>query len=251
MRRVKVRTYSGVVCEQEVFDIPDKLRDVRTARPPRPRFATPEEREQHKLEISRRKHTRLFNANFGPTSLYSTLTFSNEYEVHTFEEAKRLRDNFIRRLQYAYPDVRIMAYLGRGKATQRIHMHMVSEGVPEEYIRKQWYLGSVVRIEHLREHCYYDGVDHGQDYTGLANYLFDHWTPEQGGHRWRPTKNLRQPEREKPKEIKREYSERKPPKAPKGYMLVESRATKYGYLYFKYVRIPDPPRRRPRDKLRI
>ena len=181
MRRVKVRTYSGVVCEQEVFDIPDKLQDVRTARLRRPRFATPEEREQHKLEISRRKHTRLFNANFGPTSLYSTLTFSNEYEVHTFEEAKRLRDNFIRRLQYAYPDVRIMAYLGRGKATQRIHMHMVSEGVPEEYIRKQWYLGSVVRIEHLREHCYYDGVDHGQDYTGLANYLFDHWTPEQGG----------------------------------------------------------------------
>lgn len=45
-----------------------------------------------------------------------------------------MRDNFIRRLQYAYPDVRIMAYLGRGKATQRIHMHMVSEGVPEEYI---------------------------------------------------------------------------------------------------------------------
>ena len=235
MRRVKVRTYSGVVCEQEVFDIPDKLQDVRTARLRRPRFATPEEREQHKLEIS----------------LYSTLTFSNEYEVHTFEEAKRLRDNFIRRLQYAYPDVRIMAYLGRGKATQRIHMHMVSEGVPEEYIRKQWYLGSVVRIEHLREHCYYDGVDHGQDYTSLANYLFDHWTPEQGGHRWRPTKNLWQPEREKPKEIKREYSERKPPKAPKGYMLVESRATRYGYLYFKYVKIPDPPRRRPRDKLRI
>ena len=45
MRRVKVRTYSGVVCEQEVFDISDKL-DVRTARPRRPRFATPEEREQ-------------------------------------------------------------------------------------------------------------------------------------------------------------------------------------------------------------
>ena len=36
-----------------------------------------------------------------------------------------------------------------------------------------------------------------------------------------------------------------------GYMLVENRATRYGYLYFKYVKIPDPPRRRPRDKLRI
>ena len=51
-------------------------------------------------------------------------------------------------------------------------------------------------------------------------------------------KNLRQPEREKPKEIKRQYSEQKPPRAPKGYVLVESKATRYGYLYFKYVRIP-------------
>ena len=117
-------------------------------------------------------------------------------------------------------------------------MHMLSEGVPEELIRRQWYLGSVVRIEHLKGHNYYDGVDHGQDYTGLANYLFDHWTPEQGGHRWKPTKNLRQPERENPKEIKRQYSEQKPPRAPKGYVLVESKATRYGYLYFKYVRIP-------------
>ena len=109
---------------------------------------------------------------------------------------------------------------------------------PEELIRQKWYLGSVVRIEHLKEHCYYDGVDHGQDYTGLANYLFDHWTPEQGGHRWKGTKNLSQPERENPKEIKRQYSEQKPPRAPKGYVLVESKATRYGYLYFKYVRIP-------------
>lgn len=238
MRRVIRNTYSGSVCEREVYDISELTRNIKAARIPKPRFQNEEEREQHKLGISRRRHARLVNANFSPTSLYSTLTFSNEYEVHTFEEAKRIRENFIRRLKRACPDARIMAYLGRGKSTNRIHMHMLSEGVPEELIRRQWYLGSVVRIEHLKGHNYYDGVDHGQDYTGLANYLFDHWTPEQGGHRWKPTKNLRQPEREKPKEIKRQYSEQKPPRAPKGYVLVESKATRYGYLYFKYVRIP-------------
>lgn len=247
MRRVIRNTYAGAVCEREVYGISELTRNVKAAKPPKPRFQTEEEREQHRLGISRRRHARLVNANFSPTSLYSTLTFSNEYEVHTFDEAKRVRENFIRRLKRACPEARIMAYLGRGKATNRIHLHMLSEGVPEELIRRQWYLGSVVRIEHLKEHNYYGGVDHGQDYTGLANYLFDHWTPEQGGHRWKPTKNLRQPEREKPKEIKHQYSEQKPPRAPKGYVLVESKATGYGYLYFKYVKIP-PKRTRKKTE---
>ncbi len=247
MRRAKRRIFSGSVCEQEVYDIPEQTRNIKAAKPPIPRFKTEEEREQHKLGISRRRHARLVNENFSPTSLYSTLTFSNEYEVHTFEEAKHIRNNFIRRLKYACPDARIMVYLGRGKSTSRIHLHMLSEGVPQEVILRQWYLGSVVRIEHLKEHNYYDGIDYGQDYTGLANYLFDHWTPEQGGHRWKPTKNLRQPEKEAPKEIKREYSENKPPRAPKGYMLVESKATRYGYLYFKYVKIP-PKRTRKKGE---
>jgi hypothetical protein len=84
-------------------------------------------------------------------------------------------------------------------------------------------------------------VDHGRDYTGLADYLFDHWTPEQGGHRWKATKNLRKPEREEPKVIKREYSAKHPPRPPKGYILVEARETKFGYAYFKY--IVEPPKR--------
>lgn len=122
MRRVIRNTYSGSVCEREVYDISELTRNIKAARIPKPRFQNEEEREQHKLGISRRRHARLVNANFSPTSLYSTLTFSNEYEVHTFEEAKRIRDNFVRRLKYAYPKARIMAYLGRGKSTNRIHM---------------------------------------------------------------------------------------------------------------------------------
>ena len=122
---------------------------------------------------------------------------------------------------------------------------MVTNGITEEQIREKWKAGTVLRIEHLREHNYYTGVDHGQDYTGLANYLFDHWTPEQGGHRWKQTRNARKPERETPTVAKRIYTESKPPRPPKGYILVETKSTKYGYLYFKYVLEP-PKRKRKR-----
>lgn len=189
MQRVKRRTFSGVVCEQEVYNVPDRIKSLEKAEP-RPRFKNEEERELHRIGISRRKHARLINENYGPTSLYSTLTLDNESEVHTFDEARRIRDLYVRRLKYHAPDAKINIYMGRGKTTFRIHFHMISEGVSEKLIRDLWGLGDVLRIEHLREHNYYNGVDYGRDYTGLANYLFDHWTPEQGGHRWkqkRPT----------------------------------------------------------------
>ena len=47
------------------------------------------------------------------------------------------------------------------------------------------------------------------------------------------------PEAETPTEAVREYSAKRPPVAPRGYAMVECRATKYGYQYYKYVRIPD------------
>lgn len=243
MKRVKTCTDSGVVREVKIFNVAERT-DVKTARPPRPRFANDAEREAFCLGISRRRHAQIFNANFSPTSLYSTLTFSDEYEVHTFKDARRIRDNFIRRIQYRLPKARITIYMGRGKGTHRIHFHMVSDGVPEDLIRQLWYMGDTVAIRRLREHNYYNGVDHGQDYTGLANYLFNHWTPEQGGRRrWKQTANLRKPDNGKPVEVRREYSERRPPRTPKGYMLVETKKTKYGYFYFKYVRKPEPDRR--------
>lgn len=150
------------------------------------------------------------------------------------------------------PDAQIALYPGRGKTTSRIHFHMVSNGLTEEQIREKWDGGTIIRIEHLREHNYYNGVDHGRDYTGLANYLFDHWTPERGTrHHYKGTRNLCQPEKEAATEAKREYSESKPPRAPKGYRLVEAKTNRYGYMCFKYVRNEDaaeapPPNNRKR-----
>lgn len=247
MKRIKRRTFSGVVCEQIVHCVSDRVQDIQKAKP-RIRFKTEKEREIHKMKISRQRHVRAFNENFSPDSLYSTLTFDDENEVHTFKEAKRIEDNFLRRLLYAYPKAVIFFYKGRGKHTNRIHFHMVSQGIPAEYIKKQWFYGSVLRIDNLRAHNYYNGIDHGQDYTGLANYLFDHWTPEQGGHHWRQTKTARKPDQEPATECKRVYTVEKPPKAPKGYLLVEARATEYGYLYFKYIKQPPKVTRSGRKK---
>lgn len=239
MKTLKQRVFYGVLCDQIIYNVADGT-EVRTARPSRPRFKTEAEREQHKTEISRRKHTRAFNENFDPSSLYSTLTFDMENEVHTAAECKQLRELYVRRLKYACPDAVIFAYYGQGKTTHRFHIHIVTSGIPEETIRKKWTFGEVCRIEPLREHCRYDGVDHGPDYTGLANYLFNHWKPEYGGHRWKQTNNARKPEAETPTVARRTYSEHKPPKAPKGYFLVDVHTTRYGYLCFRYCRQPAP-----------
>lgn len=241
MKRVKRRIFAGAVCEQEVYTVSDRA-NVKTAEP-RPRFKNEEERVKHRLEISRRLHRRIVNENFSPKSLYSTLTFDDESEVHTFCEAKRIRDNFVKRLKRACPDAKIIIYMGRGKSTSRIHFHMLSDGVPEEIVVGKWTDGEVVHVRHLRTHNFYDGVDCGQDYSGLADYLFNHWTEEQGGHRWKGTRNLCKPEKENPVVALRNYSETKPPRAPKGYKLVEARSTAWGYLYFKFVKEPEKVKR--------
>lgn len=196
--RLKKRTFSGVVLEQEVYTLPDRCQ-VGGDLNKKLRFESEEARKQHRDGIARRRYLKIFNATFSPSSLYSTLTFDNANEVHTFKEARQLRDNFYNRLKYKYPDAVIVLHMGRGKHTKRIHMHMVSEGVPAEEIKKQWIYGEIVDIQPLRAHNFYGGVDHGADYTGLANYLFDHWTEEQGGHRYKISRNYIRPEEEPPK----------------------------------------------------
>ena len=76
MQRVKRRIFSGVVCEQEVYTVSDRA-NIKKAEP-RPRFKDDEERAQHRIGISKRKHQRLVNENFSPLSLYSTLTFDDD-----------------------------------------------------------------------------------------------------------------------------------------------------------------------------
>lgn len=254
IKTMKKRIFSGAICEQLVYNVPNGVKDLKSYDPEKPRrkrFKDLAEYEEFKRKISLRNFIRLIHANFHAGDLYSTLTFANDWEVHTFEDAKRIRYNFIRAIQRKYPDAVVFLVMGRGKGTSRIHFHAISTGVPAEFIQEKWKYGSVVRIEELRAHNWYNGKDHGQDFTGLCVYLFDHWTEEQGGHRWFQTKNAKKPEEEKPTEVRVTggYSEKRPPIAPKGYTLVETKTTKYGFLYFKYVYIPQKgPRRKAAKK---
>jgi hypothetical protein len=241
-RRVKRRIFSGAILEQEVFSVAANKKNLKTAEP-RIRFANERERERHREGIRRRHHIRLVNTNFTPASLYSTLTMDNRHEVHTFEEADRVADRFIRRLKKENPNTQLILYMGRGENTNRIHFHMLSNGVSAETIQKQWRAGTVARIENLRENIKYDGIDCGQDYTGLANYLFDHWTPEQGGHHYRATRNLEKPEYERPTIALRRYSESRPPMAPQGYRLIGYKFNEFGYQSFKYTKDIEKRRR--------
>lgn len=240
---MKRRIFSGAVCEQLVYRMPDGVKNVRDYDPEKvsgKRFKDEEERKKHRESISRNTLRRSINENHNPKSIYSTLTFDTEWEVHTFDEARQIRRNFVRALKRSCPDAVIHLVMGRGKGTKRIHFHMVSNGIPLDVINNKWKYGRIAEHSYLREHNWYKGKDCGQDYTGLADYMFDHWTEEVGGHRWFQTKNAKQPEREKPTEVRVTggYSEKRPPRPPKGYMLVEVKTTKYGYMYFKYVVIP-------------
>lgn len=238
--RVKQRIFAGVVCEQEIFSV-SSSRHKKTPKSSsmKIRFQSAEEYERYKNGVRLRNFIRLVNANFDPDSLYITLTFSKENEVHTFEEARMIRDLYYRRLKYMYPDSVPCIVMGRGKTTNRIHLHMIVKGIPKEYIVEQWTYGNIVDVQTLREHNYYNNIDHGADFTALATYLYNHWTPEQGGHRYKISKNAKKPEKEKPTSPVREYSIDHPPRAPKGYEYVEGFQTEYGYMRFKYVRVPD------------
>jgi len=234
--RLRRDLQSGSVLEIEIFPVSNRTKDIDKVKP-KLQTMSQEERDRHKHLISRRLFIRKFNHNFSPSSLYTTLTLNNEYEVHTFSEAKKLLDNYINRLIYLYPDAKVMAVMGRGKKTNRIHFHIVSDGISAIAIRSRWVEGDVVRIESLREDNYYNGKNHGRDYTGLAGYLFDHWTPEQGTRKYRETrKTIEKPKPETEQTEKKHYL-KKPPSVPKGYKIVEARAGQYGYLYFKAVKI--------------
>ncbi len=226
-------TYSGAVAETIIYRKSNRGRNLNI----RPRFENAEERKAFNAKRALMRHIQQFNATFSPSSLYSTLTFNNDWEVHTWDEARIIRRNFYRRLKRAYPDAIIYIYMGRGKGTARIHFHMVSEGLPADIIQKQWIYGEIIRIENLRKHNRYNGIDYGQDYSGLATYLYNHWTEDQGGKHLLKSNNDRKPEKEEVEEISdHSYSERKHPKAPKGYRFVESKSNHYGFLYFKYVK---------------
>lgn len=181
MPRMKRITVSGAVLEQEIFNVSSNTKKLKDTEPVPLVERTIEEKEEYNLRQSLKRFIRTVNTNFDPRAYYVTLTFDDTHLPEDFKEA--------RRLQYKFPKMIAVAVMGRGKHNGRIHIHCIISGVDKKTIERKWTLGKVIRIAPLRGHNFYHGIDHGQDYTGLATYLFNHWTPEQGTiHRWRETK---------------------------------------------------------------
>lgn len=240
MKKIKQRIYAGTTCDQIVYFAPD-CTDVKKAEP-RIRFKSEEEREQHKHNIGLRNFVRIVNQNFTPAGFYATFTFSPKYEQYYFEDTKKIRENFIRKIKRQFPEAKIVSVLGRGENTQRIHMHMIFEDADPAGVAAHWTFG-IVDMSPLRKNNKDPdtGKDIGTDYTALATYLYNHWTPEQGGHAYTRTKNLRKPEKEEPTEAARTYTAEHPPLPPKGFEYVKCTAnTTYGFQCFHYVKIRRP-----------
>ena len=231
--------YAGVTLDKAVMLVSDpKDGDIKKAKP-KLRFKDEAQRAKHRMDMARRRFIRTVNATFRPGDLYATLTFDDDHEVHTFSEARHIRDVFWRRLRRANKDAAMVIVMGRGKSTSRIHFHLVVQGLTQEDIKRCWTWGMVLEpIRVLRAHNKYDNVDHGADFRGLASYLFDHWSEEQGGHYYKGTRNMRQADRDEPEECDNLYTDKYPPEAPEGYIYIGCDPTPYGYICFHYVRDP-------------
>lgn len=136
-KRIKARIDTGCVIEQYVYQVPGA-----ETQKGRPRFQTEEERAEHRRKIAWRDHCRKLNGDFAPWELYSTVTFASEQMPRTFEDAKRLRDNYRRRLLRSCPagDVR-MELLGIRGGRWKIEMR--SRGIPAAVIHGKWGKGDI------------------------------------------------------------------------------------------------------------
>lgn len=286
MKRVKRRIWSGAVLEQEIYTVSERTDVKPIDAKPRLRFRDEAQRMQHRSRQALREFTRWMNANFDDTCLYCTFTFDDEHEVEDFDEARRVRAAFKRRLCRLWPDAVLCIFMGRGDKTARIHMHACIKGVPTDeaelkrIIRERygldydaeaakrgwrspacalltlvWGKGRNARVEPMRRYnTLKNGVLVGRDYTGLAAYLWKHWenNPEQGGQHCLKTRNGVKCDREDASECRTSYSmERRPrvPEAPEGYewIFADYEETDYGYQWFKWVLTP---KRRPAGRPR-
>lgn len=242
MRCLK-KTRSGVVCEIEVYSVPDGVKLTKNTEPKPQNVRTDEGKARYNNHKSQKRFIRLVNTNFTSTGYYVTLTYDNEHLPESYAEAVKNLDNYIRRLRYSNPHAKIVAVTGFGSRSGRLHHHLIVSGVSEGDLLGKWFLGDIAKVEHLRKDNYYNGLNHGEDFTALAIYLHQHTPAEHRGKRWKQTKNIQQPVQEKSKPIKKVYNEKNLPKAPKGYVLAEVKSCEFfnGYICFKYLRVSCEP----------
>ncbi len=172
---------------------------------------TSEEQKERNLKIARRKLSRLINANFKQGDLFITLTYRCRL---TREEIKRELRNFLSRLRRwrkkkGLPAIKYIVVTESESGREHHHLLVNAMDITLKEMTELWGNGRVMISQ----------LEPGGDYTGLARYITKENVKEYE-KRWTTSRNL-----EQPKVVVKKLGSVKPkkkPKAPKGYVVVES-----------------------------
>lgn len=233
MPYIEKQIRSGAILEIERFFSP---RCNNRKRKEKREISSKEQKNANRIR-SEKELWRMINTNFSGKKgdQFNTFTFRNAVDE---EHARQDWKNFLRRVKrYRKKDGNIVfRYLYTVEKAGQWHIHAIMNGIPLEALTKLWDKGRVTSSI----------LDNTNDYKDLATYLSKRTkaaTGEEAEERrkhsrsWSGSRNLARPE-VKTREIKKEFILKKPPKAPKGYILLpnwEIGCTAWGCLYQKFI----------------
>ena len=211
------------------------------------RNVTREQVRENNDRLAVRNLTFILNNNFDETCGHFTLTYK---DVPDPEQAARDRENFMRRMRRAIPDLKSVAVTEY--KNHRIHHHIVLSTTDVDLVSRTWKKGFVESTV----------LDKSGDYTNLAEYLVKETNKtfrDPDGihkHRWSASRNLKKPDMKRAEVSARELED--DPKPISGYYIPEDRVRRYihpvtGIEYLEYMMVAlDKPRRYtvwPRGKI--
>ena len=202
---------------------------------------------------SRKECERRINANFGPADYWVTLSCQPREEPQTMEEAQRLFQNYIKRINYRrkkknLPPARYVYVTDWTKDGRRVrtHSHLVMDGdLPMEEVLELWGHGRKNKIEYL--------VLDERGLSGLAYYITKPHASDtedvKHKKKWTASKNLKRPaERKNHRDFGRRKVERLACRPADIYATMESKYPRYwceaaearhngvnGYFYIRAV----------------
>lgn len=216
----------------------------RLARSPN-RSETPEAMAKANERHAAASLARILNANFGPGDFHMVLTYRTDARPKTPEEARRILENFKRRLRRLYRSLGTeLKYVSVTEyARTSFHHHFVVPAADIQRIQELWSYGNI----HVTP-LYPSG-----EYSGLADYLIKETkqsfrSSPISAKRWDGSKNLLHPE--PIVEIISANQWRKEPKARKGYYIDKASVKEYTSAdgnvsqYYRMIQLQQPVKRR-------
>jgi len=182
------KIYSGPILEAEIFPI--SFKEKRKKRKDKKKLSSLTQKNLNDKN-ARKNLIRLINTNFTNEDLAVHLTFDDKNLPATEKEAKKIRDNYIRRIKYArekmgLPPMKfIIVYEysddGENNKGVRKHFHIIMSNMDRDTVEKLWKKGWA-NADRLQANEY--------GYEALGRYMSKKL---HGEKRWQPSKNLDKP----------------------------------------------------------